>query len=169
MGHKIHPTAFRLAVNQTWLSLTHPNGAGSAAHNDSSRVYSFIYPLIHNSFLALNILTSFPVIKITPKSLHITVKIHPGPSQGLKVGFGGDRGPDSQRAAYISVFLKSMLQKKLNTRVQLTLIYTDNLNSDAKIMGDWLAMTIGNRPLRLKGIVKGVLGGPSHRDRQSDK
>lgn len=64
------------------------------------------------------------------------MKIHPGPSQGLKVGFGGDRGPDSQRAAYISVFLKSMLQKKLNTRVQLTLIYTDNLNSDAKIMGD---------------------------------
>lgn len=64
------------------------------------------------------------------------MKIHTGPSQGLKVGFGGDRGPDSQRAAYMSVFLKSLLQKKLNTRVQLTLIYADNLNSDAKIMGD---------------------------------
>lgn len=161
MGHKIHPTAFRLAVNQTWLTLTHPTGVGSQ-RDARGQVHSFIFPLIHNSFLAINILTSFPVIKIIPGAVQIHVKVHPGPSLGQKVAYG-DRAPDNQRISYLTVFLKSLIQKKLNMRVQLSVTAIESYNTDPKIMGDWLAMTIGSRPLRLKGIVKGALSGPSNR------
>ena len=135
MGQKIHPTAFRLAVGQTWQSLTHPIGAGAAAHNDNSRIQGFIFPLIHNTFLALNILTSFPILKITPQSISIQVKAYTGPMLGAKVA-AGQRGSDSQRVSYLTVFIKSLLQKKYNTRVQLTIIGVDSYSTDPKIMGD---------------------------------
>ena len=129
MGQKIHPTAFRLAVGQTWQSLSHPT---SAAPYDSCRIQGFIFPLLHNTFLALNILTSFPVLKLTPQSVSILVKVYPGP----KVVGRTQRVSDSQRVSYLTVFLKSLLQKKLNLRVQLTIIGTDSYNTDPKILGD---------------------------------
>lgn len=98
-------------------------------------MHSFIFPLIHNSFLAINILTSFPVIKIVPGAVQVHVKVHPGPSLGQKVAYG-DRAPDNQRISYLTVFLKSLIQKKLNMRVQLSVTAIESYNTDPKIMGD---------------------------------
>lgn len=155
MGHKIHPVAFRLAVNKTWLTLTHPTCIGSQ-RDTRNQVHDFLYPLIHNSFLALNILTSFPIIKIKPGLIQISIRAYPGPGQGPKMTFG-ERSATGKRISYLAMFLKSLIQKKLNSRVLISVTQISGFNADSKIMGDWLAMAIGSRPLRLKGIVKGAL------------
>ena len=134
MGQKINPTAFRLAVTRSWL-------ATSSAHTN------FIFDLVHGTFLAFNIFTSFPVIKITPGSINIVVKVM-GDSRSEKSGLG----PTRTLLNYVAMLLRAIIQKKLNTRVQLTLIRTST--PDAKIWGDMMAQSIANKPLRLKGIVK---------------
>jgi hypothetical protein len=79
-------------------------------------------------------LTSFPVIKITPAGLQISVKVHAGPALGAKVSNG--RSPENQRISYLVALLKFLIQKKLNIRTQINVAAATGYNTDPKIMGD---------------------------------
>ncbi len=139
MGQKINPSAFRLTVANTWTTIENP-----ALGKRPAYAIDFINPFIHNTFLAFNILTSLPIIKQTPGGgISIMVKVYP-------------IGKDQKRVAYVKEYIKALLQKKFNTRIQITIVVAPTMQSNAKILGDWIAINIAAKPLKLKSIIKKI-------------
>jgi hypothetical protein len=61
---------------------------------------------------------------------------------------------NTARLSYLNTLFKSLIQKKFNIRTQLTIIRTDNIQSDSKLLGDFLAFNIASKPLKLKQTIK---------------
>jgi len=123
MGHKIHPTAFRLGYSLSWFSNSFPSSSLS------------LFSLIHSFFLAFNFLSSYPVINYFPSCINISLKLwSPNPSNSL--------------ITYSSQLLKNFLEKHLNVRVNFNIQLISHFSSDAKIFGDYIALNYSSKPLR---------------------
>jgi hypothetical protein len=134
MGQIINPTAFRLGVNISWQI----NYISDISNNN---VILFINNYINNIYLAFGIVTSKPKIEIKKENINISIKIY-------------EIKKEKNTLIYVTELLKNIINKKLNKKINITVIQTSNFTSDAKILGDIIAINFNTKPLRL--ILKNI-------------
>lgn len=134
MGQIINPTAFRLGVNISWQI----NYISDISNNN---VILFINNYINNIYLAFGIVTSKPKIEIKKENINISIKVY-------------EIKKDKNTLIYVTELLKNIINKKLNKKINITVIQTSNFSSDAKILGDIIAINFNTKPLRL--ILKNI-------------
>ncbi len=134
MGQIINPTAFRLGINISWQI----NYISDISNNN---VILLINNYINNIYLAFGIVTSKPKIEIKKENINISIKVY-------------EIKKDKNTLIYVTELLKNIINKKLNKKINITVIQTSNFSSDAKILGDIIAINYNTKPLRL--ILKNI-------------
>jgi hypothetical protein len=85
--------------------------------------------------------TSKPKIEIKKENINISIKVY-------------EIKKDKNTLIYVTELLKNIINKKLNKKINITVIQTSNFSSDAKILGDIIAINYNTKPLRL--ILKNI-------------
>lgn len=138
MGQKINPIAYRLAIKHNWLSI-------SFSH--SHFIDFFIRDFINGVLLAWNYFSSPIVIKKYPG----------GQYKIIFIVYNNNFSKNNKNIIYIKEFIKVFLEKKLNKNITLVIRETTTFNTNAKILGDWLAKNISCHPTKIKAYLKRAL------------
>ncbi len=138
MGHKINPTAFRLGINHPWHSSFIL--ANNSNNSNSASIPALLVSMVHSLYLSFGILSSLPLISLRHNCINLTVKVFCSNKLNKNT---------SSSLVYATELLKHILQNKFNIRVQIKVLQIPSLSaSDAKILGDYIAMHLPNKPLR---------------------
>lgn len=147
MGHKINPTAYRLAIKLAWLT----------TYSDDIKLDNWIRKLVNGVFLAFNYFTSQCMLVHSTTSLKIILLVYDNSYKTHTSTPTSSRTRTYNRLFYVIELLKAILEKKLNKKIIFIVRETKIKTFNAKILADWLAYNIEKQPRRLKLLDKLII------------
>ncbi len=137
MAHKLKPSATRIAIQETWSTISYYNFILED---------KFITSLIHNIFLNYNLLTSKIIIKKLNNFYIITFFYYSNHSN-----------IDIQSIYRIISFTKFILQSFLGKTIYFQIIELPSIIHNADILSNWINLELIKNPKLHKNILKRVL------------
>jgi ribosomal protein S3 len=144
MGQKNHPYATRLGVSLPWFSSSYISSSNVQSILQEEK---WIREIVNGINLKFDILTSEVVIIRKPNTILIS--------------YGYFKGEKSLNlVTYIIELITLILKKKFNVNIQYKLIEIDNINSNSKILADYLTKELTKDPNNYKQLISRILNLP---------